>query len=99
MVAEIDEFWSDAKVDPKKLEIDYGNLIGIAIYIVLRSGISLLLIDMIFIESFVSTAIMATNRAYHMTVIQTALEFIEEKLPAYHDDKSKIDPIKYNLTP
>lgn len=77
MVSEIDEFWSDLAIDPRKLEIDYGNLIGIAIYLMLRSGISILLIDMIFIEQFVSTAIMATNRAYHMTVIQTALEFIE----------------------
>lgn len=54
MVNEIDSFWDGVPIENKKLEIDYENLNGIAIYIVLKAGISLLLVDIIFIEHFVS---------------------------------------------
>lgn len=86
-------------MDASKLEIDYGNLIGIAIYIVLKSGMASLLIDCLFIESFVSNAILATNRAYHMTVIETALEFIEEKLPNFYKDETLKSPLADRRTP
>ena len=62
MVGEIDNFWNNVPVAPEKLEIDYENLNGIAIYVVLKAGLPLLLIDIIFIENFVSNAIMMTNR-------------------------------------
>jgi hypothetical protein len=81
MVREIDEFWQEVNISPTKLEIDYENLNGIAIYVVLKAALPLLLIDVLFIENFVSNAIMATNRAFHMTVILNALTFIEETLP------------------
>lgn len=64
MVGEIDEFWENTNVDPKKLEIDYENLNGIAIYIALKAALPILIIDIIFIESFVSEAILSTNRAF-----------------------------------
>lgn len=64
MVGEIDEFWENTNVDPKKLKIDYENLNGIAIYIALKAALPILIIDIIFIESFVSEAILSTNRAF-----------------------------------
>jgi len=42
---------------------------------------------------------MATNRAYHMTVILSSLEFIEDKLPSYYQDKTKVNPLKVDYTP
>lgn len=38
MIHEIDLFWKGIPIERKKLEIDYGNLIGIAIYTVLKSS-------------------------------------------------------------
>ncbi len=64
MVSEIDEFWEDIDVDAKKLQVDYENLNGIAIYITLKASVGVLLADIIFIENFVSKAILTTNRAY-----------------------------------
>jgi len=54
MVSEIDEFWKDVPIDSKKLEVDYENLNGIAIYVALKAAIPILIIDIIFIENFVS---------------------------------------------
>lgn len=64
MVSEIDEFWEDFEVDARKLQVDYENLNGIAIYITLKAGFAVLLADIVFIENFVSKAILTTNRAY-----------------------------------
>jgi hypothetical protein len=64
MVSEIDSFWDGIPVDPKRLEVDYENLNGIAIYVALKAGIPILIVDVIFIENFVSKAILNTNRAY-----------------------------------
>jgi hypothetical protein len=57
MLSEIDDFWNKINVDPKKLEVDYENLNGIAIYIALKAGIPILIVDIIFIENFVSKAV------------------------------------------
>ncbi|CDW75334.1 UNKNOWN [Stylonychia lemnae] len=99
MIGEIDQFWESINVDQKKLEIDYENLNGIAIYIALKAGIPILLIDIIFIENFVSKAILNTNRAYQMTVLHSAMTFIEENLPSYYESKDKKNPLKENFTP
>lgn len=85
MIGEIDEFWDSMNVDPRKLEIDYENLNGIAIYIALKAAIPILIVDIIFIENFVSNTILNTNRAYQMTVLHSAMTFIEENLPSYYD--------------
>lgn len=95
MITEIDEFWRTVpNLDPSKLEIDYENLNGIAIYIALKSNLPILIVDILFIENFVSEAIMSTNRAYQMTVLHSALLFIEETLPTYYESKEKINPLK-----
>ena len=99
MVQEIDSFWEGVKLgDPMKLEIDYENLEGIAIYIVLKSEMPILLVDIMFIESFVSKAILLTNRAYHMTVLHSAITFIEENISNYYENKHS-NPIKEKMTP
>ena len=99
MVGEIDEFWEGVNVSPSKLEIDYENLNGIAIYVVLKAALPNLLIDILFIENFVSNAILSTNRAFHMTVLLSALTFIEESLPNYYEAKDKTNPLIENMTP
>jgi hypothetical protein len=96
MISEIDEFWRAAgeSVKAGELEIDYENLNGIAIYIALKANLPILIVDILFIESFVSQAILSTNRAYQMTVLHSALAFIEDNLPSYYDSKDKVNPLK-----
>ena len=43
----------------------------------------MLYLDILFIEAFVSQAILFTNRAFHMTVLHSALEFIEERIEEF----------------
>lgn len=49
MIQEIDDFWQPAldinAVDPDHLQIDYENLNGIAIYVALKAGLPILLVD------------------------------------------------------
>ncbi len=66
MISEIDEFWLPAgdKIKGDDLEIDYENLNGIAIYVALKANLPILIVDILFIENFVSQAILSTNRSY-----------------------------------
>ena len=66
MIQEIDDFWRPAgdHIDAKHLQIDYENLNGIAIYVALKAGLPILIVDILFVENFVSQAVMTTNRAY-----------------------------------
>ncbi len=99
MVSEIDDFWEGVAVDQRKLEIDYENLNGIAIYIALKAALPILIVDILFIESFVSQTILSTNRAFQLTVLHSAIVFIEENLPAYYEAKDKTKPLKEHYTP
>jgi hypothetical protein len=96
MISEIDDFWKPAgdAVKGSDLEIDYENLNGIAIYVALKANLPILIVDILFIENFVSQAILSTNRSYQMTVLHSALAFIEENLPTYYDGKDKNNPLK-----
>ena len=67
-------------MDPEKLSIDYENLNGIAIYVALKANLPILIVDITFVENFVSQAVMTTNRAYQMTVLHSAMNFIEEHI-------------------
>lgn len=104
MVQEIDEFWQPALeqncIDPELLQIDYENLNGIAIYVALKAGLPILIVDVLYVEQFVSEAIMTTNRAYQMTALHSALVFIEENLPTFYEAKDKTNPLAgHNFTP
>ena len=89
MISEIDEFWRPAgdAVDQAHLQIDYENLNGIAIYVALKANLPILIVDILFVENFVSETVLTTNRAYQMTVLHSALAFIEENLPRYCESK------------
>ena len=54
----------------------------------------ILIVDVLFVENFVSQAVMSTNRAYQMTVLLSALTFIEENLPQYYEARDKTNPLK-----
>jgi hypothetical protein len=96
MISEIDEFWAPAgeAINQSNLEIDYENLNGIGIYVALKANLPILIVDILFVENFVSEAILTTNRSYQMTVLHSALAFIEENLPTYFESKDKTSPLQ-----
>ena len=60
----------------------------------LKANLPILIVDILFVENFVSEAILTTNRSYQMTVLHSALAFIEENLPAYFESKDKTSPLQ-----
>jgi hypothetical protein len=66
----------------------------------LKAGLPILIVDVLYVEQFVSEAIMTTNRAYQMTALHSALVFIEENLPTFYEAKDKTNPLAgHNFTP
>lgn len=57
--------------------IDADSLKAIMIYILIKAKCVKLLVDIVVCESFTSEAIKYTNRAYYMTVLHTAFEYLE----------------------
>jgi hypothetical protein len=99
MVSEVDEFWNNLQLDSKHLQVDYENLNGIAIYCALKTAIPILLVDILFIENFVSKSVLSTNRAYFMTVLHGAMHFLEDGISAYYEQKDNKTPLRTNFTP
>lgn len=75
---EVQEFWKDnPTVGRNDTFIDADSLRAIMIYIVIKAKWVKMLVDIIVWENFTSEAIKYTNRAYYMTVLHTAFEFLE----------------------
>jgi hypothetical protein len=62
--------------------------------VALKANLPILIVDILFVENFVSETILTTNRAYQMTVLHSALAFIEENLPSYYESKDKTNPLQ-----
>ena len=79
MTTELQEFWQgDRYFKRDKLFIDADSLKGLVIYSLVKSRCAKLLIDVICVEEFTPESIKFTNRAYYMTVLHSAFEFLEE---------------------
>ena len=75
---EVNEFWNGSKTDKKvEVNIDSDNLKAIIIYVVIKWNLVTMLVDIMLSDSFTSQAIRYTNRAYWMTVVHSAFEFIQ----------------------
>ena len=80
MIFELKEFWKGVdEVKEADLYIDADSLKALAIYILVQSKWSKLLVDILIAEEFTPEALKYTNRAYYLTVLHSAFEFIEEK--------------------
>lgn len=58
MVGEVDKFWQGVSADSRNLLMDYENLNGIAIYCALKTNIPILLVDIQFVELFVTKSVL-----------------------------------------
>lgn len=61
--------------------------------------IPIILIDILFIENFVSKSILHTSRGHYLTLLHGAICFIEKNLQAFYDNKADKNPLKLNQTP
>ena len=75
---ELYQFWkSDKYFKKKELYIDSSDLKSIMTYALVQTQWPKLLIDILIIENFTPKSLQFTNRAYYMTVLHSAFEFIE----------------------
>lgn len=77
MPKEIRAFWDGIPIDENKLFIDADSLQAVVSFIIIKSEYSKLLVDILLTEDFSTQALQMTNRAYYMTVIHSALCWIE----------------------
>lgn len=78
LTSEVKSFWEgNEKVHQNDTFIDADNLKAIMVFILIKSKCVKLLADIILCENFTSEAIKFTNRAYYMTVLHTAFEYLE----------------------
>ena len=80
MIKELTEFWKNVPgVKETDMYIDADALKALAIYILIQTKCSKLLVDILIAEEFTPEALKYTNRAYYLTVLHSAFEYIEEK--------------------
>jgi hypothetical protein len=79
LVRELRSFWGNTKeISKNDLYIDADSLKAITIYILIQTKWSKLLVDILMIEEFSPDTIKMTNRAYYLTVLYSAFEYLEE---------------------
>ena len=74
---EVSEFWNSSEENKIEINIDSDNLKAIMIYVVIKSNLVTMLVDIMLSDNFTSKSIRYTNRAYCMTVLHSAFEFIQ----------------------
>jgi hypothetical protein len=78
LTKEIDDYWKDDfSVSNHDLALDADSLKAIMIYIIIKSQCHTLLVDIVMWEDFTTENVKYTNRAYYMTVLHSAYEFLE----------------------
>lgn len=76
---ELQIFWhNDRYFSLDKLYVDANSLRSIVIYTLIQTQSPKLLTDVLIVEKFTPKSLQYTNRAYYMTVLHSAFEFIEE---------------------
>lgn len=71
-------FWEGSKyVSKKELFIDSDSLRQLMIYVVIQVKKSKLKVDLDIIQEFMPPVLEFTNRAYYITLLQSAFEFID----------------------
>lgn len=79
MTQELCDFWNGVKeVAPKDLFINSSNLKKLMVYVLIKNQKSKIYVDLQIIQEFMPFVLKYTNRAYYVTMLQSAFEFIED---------------------
>ena len=76
ILSEIDKFWEKIPLKMKHRSVDADNLLSIFIYIIIKSQITNLIIDIEIIDSFISKNIKLSRKGYYFSIFQSSIDYI-----------------------
>jgi len=77
---EIDNFWINVPLKMKYKSVDADNLLSIFIYLIIKSQMTNLIIDIDIIDSFLSRNIKLSRKGYFFSLFQSSIEYIIENI-------------------
>jgi hypothetical protein len=73
---EIDEFWKSIPIKRKYKFVDADNLLSIFIYLVIKSQMNSLIIDIEIIDDFTNRSMKLSRRGYFFSLFQSSIEYL-----------------------
>jgi len=92
---DVDDFWADGA----KREIDFESLHSLAIYFIVKANLSILFVDIVYAENFITASALKSTRGQVLQVFKSALQFIESHLDKFMLQKGEGTPLKEVATP
>lgn len=80
ILSEIDNFWLNIPLKMKYKSVDADNLLSIFIYLIIKSQMSNLIIDIEIIECFLSKNIKLSRKGYFFSIFQSSIEYIIDNI-------------------
>jgi hypothetical protein len=86
ILAEIDAFWEGMPLKSKYKQVDANNFISIFIYIIIKSQLETIIVDIELIEDFAGKNTKLSNKGYFFSLFQSSCEYIMSNLTIEHLD-------------
>lgn len=80
ILGEIDNFWENIPLKFKYRSVDADNLLSIFIYLIIKSQMTNLLIDIEIIDCFISKNIKLSRKGYFFSLFQSSIEYILDNI-------------------
>ena len=77
---EIDNFWIGIPLKPKYKSVDADNLLSIFIYLMIKSQIDNLIIDLDIIDDFTNRVLKLSRKGYFFSLFQSSVDYLIENL-------------------
>jgi hypothetical protein len=80
ILTEIDNFWFNIPLKMKYKSVDADNLLSIFIYLIIKSQMTNLIIDIEIIDCFLSKNIKLSRKGYFFSLFQSSIEYIIDNI-------------------
>lgn len=80
ILTEIDKFWINIPLKMKYKSVDADNLLSIFIYLIIKSQMTNLIIDIEIIDCFLSKNIKLSRKGYFFSLFQSSIEYIIDNI-------------------
>lgn len=90
---EIDKFWINIPLKMKYKSVDADNLLSIFIYLIIKSQMTNLIIDIEIIDCFLSKNIKLSRKGYFFSLFQSSIEYIIDNI---NMEQLDVNIIEYN---
>ena len=83
---EIDIFWEGIPLKSKYKLVDADNILSIFVYLIIKSQLTNLTVDIEFLNDFWSNKTKLSRKGYFFSIFQSSIEYIIEKVNLEHID-------------